>query len=171
MDLKEKFLETYKAIEKDPESGERHFNVPVEFDGDVRFKMTMDVSKHVVFTDSPAGLGGTDKAASPLFLTLGAIGACIGTVIMFWSRILDIKIDDVKIFSRAHINLAGLLGIGGGKYKPGFDQLEPIVEITSNEEQAKIDQLMEKVNTHCPIFFNLRNESPIEWKVRKKQSK
>ena len=81
------------------------------------------------------------------------------------------KIDDLKIYSRAHINLAGLLGIKEGTYKPGFDQLEPIVEITSNEEQAKIDQLMEKVNTHCPIFFNLRNESPIEWKVRKKQSK
>ncbi|MHA1650468.1 MAG: OsmC family protein [Candidatus Helarchaeota archaeon] len=164
MGLKET-LETFKA---DNAKGIRKFNVRIEDNGAMSFKVSMGEKPHVVFTGSPPGLGGEDKGPSPLLLTLGVIGACIGTVIKFWAQIMDIKIDNIDISMRGNINLCGIFGIGD--HKAAFTDLKPIVRITTSEDKAKIDELLKNVEEHCPAFFLIRDANPIEWDVKLKSS-
>ncbi|MHA1378414.1 MAG: OsmC family protein [Candidatus Helarchaeota archaeon] len=159
--------ETLEAFKADNSKGERNFNVIIDDNGGMSFKVTMGQKPHVIISGSPPGLGGEDKGASPLLLTLGVTGACIGTVIKFWAQIMDLKIDNIQISMRGHINLCGIFGIGN--YSPGFDNLKAIVRLTTNEDKSKIDEMIKEVDTHCPIFALCRAANPLEYDVRIKK--
>lgn len=161
------FEETIETFKSDNSKGDRKFNVRIEDNGAMSFKITMGGKPHVVYTGSPPGLGGEDKGASPLLLTLGVIGACIGTVIKFWSKLMNVKIDDIDISMRGNINLCGIFGIGD--HKAAFSDFKPIVRITSDEDEAKINELLKNVDEHCPAFFLVRDGDPIEWDVKIKK--
>jgi len=161
------FEETIETFKTDNLKGERKFNVRIEDNGAMSFKITMGAKPHVVYSGTPPGLGGEDKGASPLLLTLGVIGACIGTVIKFWAKLMSVKLDDIDISMRGNINLSSIFGIGD--HKAAFSDLKPIVRITSNEEEDKINELLKNVDEHCPAFFLVRDGSPIEWDVKIKK--
>ena len=160
------FEQRIEIFKGDSSKGERKFNVRIEDNGGMSFKISMGGKPHIVLTGTPPGLGGEDKGASPLLLTLGVIGACIGTVIKFWSKLLNIKIDDIDISMRGNINLSSIFGIGD--QKAAFSDLKPVVRITSSEDKGKIDELLKEVDAHCPAFFLVRNSSPIEWDIKLK---
>lgn len=161
------FEETIEAFKKDNSKGERNFNVLIDDNGGMSFKLSMGDKPHVVYSGSPPGLGGEDKGASPLLLTLGVTGACIGTVIKFWARLMNVKIDNIQISMRGHINLCGIFGIGG--HSAGFDNLKAVIRLTTSESEAKINELLKNVDSHCPIFLALRDPNPIEWDIRIKK--
>ncbi|NVM53423.1 MAG: OsmC family protein [Candidatus Helarchaeota archaeon] len=160
------FEQTIATFKSDSSKGERKFNVRIEDNGGMSFKMSMGGKPHVVLSGTPPGLGGEDKGASPLLLTLGVIGACIGTVIKFWAKLMNVKIDDIDISMRGNINLAGIFGIGD--HKAAFSDLKPIVRLTTSENEAKISELLKNVDEHCPAFFLVRDSSPIEWDIKTK---
>ena len=159
--------EILEIIKKDNSKGDRNFNVIIEDNGGMSFKMTMGGKPHVVFSGTPPGLGGEDKGASPLLLTLGVTGACIGTVIKFWAKMMKLKIDNIQISMRGHINLCGIFGIGD--YTAALDNLKAIVRLTTSEDEAKIDELIKQVDIHCPIFLLCREKNPVEYDVKIKK--
>ena len=161
------FLDTYQAVKEDPTKGKKNFNVLVESQPDGSFLAKMGDDFQYVF-DAPPGLGGQDLGPSPLLGILATIGACIGAVTKFWSQIMDIPIDDIKIFSRGHINLAGIFGTDDANYKGMYDNLEPIIEIKSSAPKEKIDELMTQVWKHCPIVNNFNKDSGLQWKIKVK---
>ena len=130
------------------------------------FKISMGDKPHVIYSGSPPSLGGENKGPSPLLLTLGVVGACIGTVIKFWAKLTDVKIDNIDISMRGNINLSSIFGIGD--QKAAFTGLKPVVRITSSEDKSKIDELLKNVDAHCPAFFLVRDGSPIEWDIKLK---
>ena len=161
------FKETYEAVKVDPSKGEKNFNVVVESQPDGSFQANMGEDFRFIF-DAPPGLGGKDIGPSPLLGILAAVGACIGAVIKFWSQIMDIPVDHVKIFSRGHINLAGIFGTDDENYKGMYDKIEPIVEITTSAPKEKVDELMDEVWKHCPVINNLNLESGLTWRIKVK---
>ncbi|HUX98489.1 MAG TPA: OsmC family protein [Candidatus Deferrimicrobium sp.] len=161
------FEQTIETFKKDNSKGERKFNVRIEDNGAMSFKISMGEKPHVVLTGSPPGLGGDDKGASPLLLTLGVIGACIGTVIKFWAKLMKVKIDDIDISMRGNINLCGIFGIGD--HKAAFTDLKPVVRITTSEDEAKINELLKNVDAHCLAYLLIRDANPIEWDVKIKK--
>ena len=161
------FKETYEAVKADPSKGEKNFNVVVESQPDGSFLANMGDSFRFTF-DAPPGLGGSDIGPSPLLGILAAVGACIGAVTKFWSQILNIPVDNVKIFSRGHINLAGIFGTDDANYKGMYDKIEPVVEITTTASQEQVDKLMEQVWKHCPIINNFNEKSGLEWRIKTK---
>ncbi len=160
------FKETYEAIKADISAGEKNFNVECEMlpDG-MQCKVSMGAKPHVILIDAPEGLGGTNEGASPLLAILGSIGACIIAVTRFWSLILDVPIDEMKVFSRGHINLGAIFGIDDNLL-PGYDKLEPVIRIKSSAPKEKIDELMDKVLTHCPVITNFGGASKIIPKIQ-----
>jgi uncharacterized OsmC-like protein len=161
------FEETYETFKKDNSKGERKFNVRIEDNGAMSFKLSMGDPPQVVYTGSPPSLGGEDKGASPLLLTLGVIGACIGTVMKFWAKIMKLKIDNIDISMRGNINLSSIFGLGAGK--AAFTDLTPVVRITTSEDEAKIKELLKQVDAHCPAYFLIRDANPIEWDIKIKK--
>ena len=164
------FKETYEAIKADISAGEKNFNVECEMlpDG-MQCKVSMGAKPHVILIDAPEGLGGTNEGASPLLAILGSIGACIIAVTRFWSMILDVPIDEMKVFSRGHINLGAIFGIDDNLL-PGYDKLEPVIRIKSSAPKEKLDELMDKVLTHCPVITNFGGASKITPKIQIKSA-
>ncbi|MHA1275423.1 MAG: OsmC family protein [Promethearchaeota archaeon] len=160
------FFETYNAIKEDISNGEKNFNVLCEMlkEG-MQCSVTMGASKHKFLIDAPEGLGGTDKGPSPLLAILGSIGACIIAVTRFWALIMGIEIEELTVHSRGHINLAGIFGIDDN-ILPGYDKLEPVVRIKAKAPKEKIEELMEKVFSHCPVITNFNGAAPIKPKVQ-----
>ena len=84
---------------------------------------------------------------------------------------MDIQIDEMKVFSRGHINLGSLFGLDkSGNMLAGYDKVEPIIRIKSPESEERINEMMEKVFTHCPIITNFAGASAIKPKVHYKKS-
>ncbi len=161
------FLETYEAVKKDSSKGVKNFNVIVESQPDGSFIAKMGQDFQAIY-DAPPGLGGKDLGPSPLLGILAAVGSCIGAVTKFWSQIMDVPIDHIKIFSRGHINLAGIFGTDDANYEGMYDKLEPIVEIRSSAPKEKIDEMMEQVWKHCPVINNLNRDSGLTWRIKVK---
>lgn len=156
--------ETLEAFKADNSKGERKFNVRIEDNGGMSFKISMGDKPDIIYSGSPPSLGGNDEGASPLLLTLGALGACVGTVIKFWAAKDGIKIDNVDISMRGNINLSSIFGIGDEK--ACFTDLKPVVRLTTKEDKAKIDALLKNVLDHCPAFFLARDNCSMEWDIK-----
>ncbi|TFF90805.1 MAG: OsmC family peroxiredoxin [Promethearchaeota archaeon] len=163
------FEETYQAIKKDWSAGEKNFNIECEMLSEgMQVMCTMGNPAGEDFKlliDAPGGLSGTNKGPSPLLVILSSIGGCIIAVTKFWARIMDIEIEELKVFSRGHINLGAIFGLDDEKL-PGYDKLQPVVRIKANASEEKINELMDKVFTHCPVMTNFSGASEIKPKVQ-----
>ncbi len=163
------FKETYETIKENWGAGEKNFNIECEMLSEgMQVKCTMGNPAGDPFElliDAPGGLDGTNKGPSPLLVILSSIGACIIAVTRFWAKILNIEIEEMKVFSRGHINLGAIFGIDDSKLS-GYDQLEPVIRIKANASEEKIDELMDKVFTHCPVITNFGGASKITPKVQ-----
>ena len=163
------FKETYEAIKADWGNGEKNFNIECEMLSEgMQVMCTMgnpagDPFKLLI--DAPGGLDGINKGPSPLLVILSSIGACIIAVTKFWAKIMDIKIEEMKVFSRGHINLGAIFGIDDSKLA-GYDKLEPVIRIKADAPDEKINELMDKVFTHCPVITNFGGASQITPKVQ-----
>ena len=163
------FEETVEAIKADWKAGEKNFNIECEMlpEG-MQTMCTMgnpagDPFKLLI--DAPGGLSGTNKGPSPLLVILASVGACIIAVTKFWARIMKIEIQELKVFSRGHLNLGALFGIDDSKLA-GYDKLEPVIRIKADASEEKINELMDKVLSHCPVVTNFNGASPLKPKVQ-----
>ena len=86
-------------------------------------------------------------------------------VTKFWAKIMDIKIESLVVNSRGHINLGAIFGIDENMLA-GYDKLEPVIRIKADASEEKINEMMEKVLSHCPIITNMNGASPIKPKVQ-----
>ncbi|MHA1803977.1 MAG: OsmC family protein [Promethearchaeota archaeon] len=163
------FKETYEAIKEDWSKGEKNFNVECTM-----LKEGMQIEcvmgnpggePFKLLIDAPAGLDGTNKGPSPLLVILSSIGACIIAVTRFWAKIMNINIKEMKLFSRGHINLGAIFGLDDTKLA-GYDKLEPVIRIKADAPREKIEELMEKVFSHCPIITNFSGASKITPKLQ-----
>lgn len=160
------FKETYEAIKADWDKGEKNFNVECEMLSEgMQVKCTMGAKPFELKIDAPPGLDGTNEGPSPLLVILSTIGACIIAVTRFWAKIMDINIIEMKVFSRGHINLGAIFGLDDSKLA-GFDKLEPVIRIKADAPEEKVNELMDKVLSHCPIITNMGGASPITPKVQ-----
>ncbi|MFX1409072.1 MAG: OsmC family protein [Promethearchaeota archaeon] len=163
------FEETYEAIKADWNAGEKNFNIECEMlpDGmQVNCIMGNPVGEPFeLLIDAPGGLGGTNKGPSPLLVILSSIGACIIAVTRFWAKIMNIEIEEMKVFSRGHINLGAIFGIDDNELA-GYDKLEPVIRIKADASEDKINELMDKVFNHCPVITNFGGASKITPKVQ-----
>lgn len=160
------FKETYEAVKADWNNGEKNFNVACEMlPKGMQVKCTMDTKPFEILIDAPPGLDGTNEGPSPLLVILASVGACIVAVTKFWAKIMDIKIESLVVNSRGHINLGAIFGLDDSKLA-GYDKLEPVVRIKADASEEKINELMDKVFSHCPIITNMKGASPISPKVQ-----
>ncbi|MHA1745423.1 MAG: OsmC family protein [Promethearchaeota archaeon] len=164
------FQETYDAIKADITKGEKNFNVEcVMLQDGMQCEIKMGAKPHTFLIDAPEGLDGTNIGPSPLLAILGSIGACLIAITKFWSKIMNVQIDEMKVYSRGHINLGALFGIDDN-LMPGYDKVEPIVKIKSPASEETIKALMDKVFTHCPVMTNFEGKSLITPRLKYKKS-
>lgn len=163
------FNETYEAIKADWAAGEKNFNIECTMlpEG-MQVECVMGNPAGEPFKlliDAPEGLGGSNKGPSPLLAILASIGACIIAVTRFWAIIMNIEIEELKVYSRGHINLGAIFGLDDSKLA-GYDKLEPVIRIKAKASEEKINELMDKVFNHCPVITNFGGAAKITPKVQ-----
>jgi len=164
------FQETYDTIKADITKGEKNFNVEcVMLQDGMQCEIKMGAKPHTFLIDAPEGLDGTNEGPSPLLAILGSIGACLIAVTKFWGKIMNVQIDEMKVYSRGHINLGAIFGLAEDML-PGYDKVHPIIKIKSPESEETIKALMDKVFTHCPAFEGFLGKSPIVPVLKYKKS-
>lgn len=164
------FKETYEAIKADTTKGAKNFVVECTMIPEgLQTNVKMGAKPFEMIIDAPPGLDGTNEGPSPLLVILGSIGACIVAVTRFWAKIMNIEITEMKVLSRGHINLAAIFGIDDNMLA-GYDKLEPVIKIKSPSPKEKVEDMLDKVLSHCPIITNMNGASPITPKIQIKQS-
>jgi len=65
-------------------------------DGGVRQEVDVN-GRHILTTDEPASLGGTDTAPTPHELLAAALASCVSTMIMLYARRRDWDLGEVRV--------------------------------------------------------------------------
>ena len=65
-------------------------------DGTLRHEVDVN-GRHVITTDEPESLGGTDAGPAPHELLAAMLASCVSTMIALYARRHDWQIDDVRV--------------------------------------------------------------------------
>lgn len=120
---------------------------------------------HSFKVDEPEALGGTDLAANPVQLVLASLGACQAITYQVWAAKLGIVIDGVEARVEGDIDLRGFFGLDT-TIRPGFTRIRLFVTLRGPESPERYAQLVDAVNTHCPVLDIVANPVPVEREVK-----
>jgi putative redox protein len=114
----------------------------------------VDHGRHVVITDEPVPLGGTDSGPAPHELLPAALAACISTTILSYALARGWKIGDVQVdveyFHRATPR-----------------RMEIVVHLDPSLESERVERLT-KIAEACPVRRAI--EAGIEFDERVEQA-
>ena len=116
---------------------------------------------HKLVIDEPTSFGGKDEGASPVELVLAALGSCQEITYKAFATALGIDLKSVSVNLKGILDLKGFLAIDNN-VRPGFKNIEGLVNIESSAPKAEIDKLIEVVNAHCPVLDILQNKVPVK---------
>lgn len=120
-------------------------------------------SREFTFTvDEPEALGGRDISANPVEYLLAGYAGCLNVVFNLVAKELDITIHELKISINGDINPGKFLGLSK-EGRAGFLSLNVHIELNTDSNEQKVDQLISSVKERCPINDNLSNPTPVNY--------
>lgn len=100
--------------------------------------------------DEPKSLGGTDEGPNPVEFVLAGLSSCTSVMIAIIAKELQFSYEAVEFVNEGSLDLQGLMGVEG--VSPHFQSVEFDVTIKTEETEARIQQLKEKVEKRCPVM-------------------
>lgn len=123
-------------------------------------EVTVQAGAHRFTIDEPAGLGGTDKGANPVEHLLAALGACQVITFQVWAGKLGIAVEEIDIVLTGELDLRGFFGLDPD-VRPGFSSIDVAVQLTGPETPERYQELVDAVESHCPVLDSLGNLVPV----------
>lgn len=120
---------------------------------------------HTFKVDEPEVLGGTNVAANPVQLVLASLGACQAITYQVWAAKLGIALEGVEVRAEGDIDLRGFFGLDDA-VRPGFTRIRLFLTVRGPESPARYQQLVDAVNSHCPVLDIVGNPVPIDRDVK-----
>ncbi|MFP5333119.1 MAG: OsmC family protein [Acidimicrobiia bacterium] len=112
-------------------------------------------------TDLPEGLGGSNAAASPTALLLGALAGC---AVVFVRDVLGpqlgIGVDAVSAKVSCETDARGLLGFEG--VVQHLEAMRVEVEVSSPDGHDAVAKIAQVWKERCPIFLALTKPTPVD---------
>ncbi len=106
--------------------------------------------KHVITTDEPPNLGGTDAGPNPLELMLGALAGCENVIAHMAAKEMAFEFDGIAFAIEAEFDPQGLMG--NPDVRTYFERVTIDADVKTEEPDERIQELKEKVDSRCPIF-------------------
>ncbi|WP_342514670.1 OsmC family protein [Sporosarcina sp. FSL K6-1522] len=100
--------------------------------------------------DEPKSLGGTDEGPNPVEFVLAGLSSCTSVMIAIIAKELQFSYEGVEFANEGSLDLQGLMGVEG--VSPHFQSVDFDVIIKTEENEARIQQLKEKVEKRCPVM-------------------
>jgi len=114
-----------------------------------------------VYMDEPVQLGGTDRAMSPVELLLSSLGGCLAITIAAFSKSLKIDIKECRVHVTGDLDPDGFLG-KNKDVRVGFTQIRYRLELVTDEDESKINKLIDMVKERCPVSDTLKGVEVIK---------
>jgi uncharacterized OsmC-like protein len=109
--------------------------------------------------DEPVELGGTDTAPNPIEYVAAALNGCNGVMIPMIAQELGFNFTGIDFETTGILDTRGLMGEEG--VSPHFQKIRFNVNIQTDENEERIEELKNEVERRCPVF-NLFVDSKIE---------
>lgn len=153
---------TIKSLKNEPQQSKTIFEAKAVLGENV--SVTAGVRQFEFKFDEPQILGGADQAANPVEYVLASLGACQAIVYRALASLKGIKLDNVTIHTKGHLDLNGFLGLDRDA-RPGFSKIEFETTIVSDESIETIERLAAQVESLCPVLDIIANPVEVKGKL------
>lgn len=163
--VKEAVAKTAQMITDNPNSGKLIYKADTKWEGDVKCSVRVR-EFDALMIDEPAAFGGGDTAMSPADLILAALGSCQEIMYSALASTMDIPLEKVSVKLEGKLDLRGLLGMGKEEsIPPGFQDIRYETSITSSADEQTLQNLVELVESQCPILDTLQRPINVSGQV------
>lgn len=139
--------------------GGRTRTTATDFDG--ACQRHVHAAPHVLESDEPPVLLGTDAAANPGVIVLHALAACVCAALVIHATARGIEIRSVESTLEGDVDLRGFLGLSD-QVRNGYSGLRVALKVDADAPSEVIDELVQIAQDRSPVVDMLRNQSPIE---------
>ncbi len=114
-----------------------------------------------VLVDEPPAMGGSNQAPTPVEMVLAALGTCQEIMYVVYAQLMGLQLNGVEVKLKGYLNLQGLFGLAE-EVPPGMTRVEYQVFLDSPEPEEHLQQLVQAVDTHCPVLDMLTRPVEVE---------
>jgi len=152
--VKEALLNKIAAVQSNPATARLVFRARTQLIEDVKCSASVR-SFPPMLVDEPRDIGGGDEAMNPVELVLVALGTCQEIMYAAYAAVMGVKLDELKIDVRGHLDLRGLFGLDE-TVPAGYQKITYETTIVSPADTATIQKLIETAESHCPLLDMLK---------------
>ena len=124
------------------------------------FVNTASFGRHRFVIDEPADFGGTDTAANPAEIMLGAIGASIAVTLRGHAALMDIAVGKVRVELSGALDTRGFFDVDT-RIRAGFTDIDIRVCVETDAGPETLEKLNRQVLRSCPVLDACRNPTPV----------
>ncbi len=128
------------------------------------FKNTAIFGSHEFIIDEPIGFGGTNTAANPAEIMMGAIAASIAVTLRGHAALMDIPVGAVIIKIGGALDIRGFFDVED-HVRSGFPQIDIDVRVETSASADALNVLLKRVLRSCPVLDNVQNPTEISVKL------
>jgi uncharacterized OsmC-like protein len=115
----------------------------------------------VVDADHPAVLVGQDNAPTPVEYLLHGIAACLTAGIANIAAARGVDLTEVTSTVEGDVDLLGILGLGGGEVRNGYEQIRVTFHVKGDADDATLRGLVEQSRRRSAVYDVLTNPTPV----------
>lgn len=118
------------------------------------------VDEHVLTADHPAVLVGADHGPTPVEYVMHALAACLTAGIANVAAVRNVNLDSVESVVEGDIDLLGILGLGNGEVRNGFQGIKVSFKL-EGDDPAKLRQVVEQSMDRSAVYDIVTNGVPV----------
>lgn len=116
-------------------------------------------------TDMVTSVGGTNTAPSPGWLARAATASCVATLIVMKAALEDVELGALEVTVDSESDDLGILGINDETPAGPLSVSVRVSLGSTNGDVAKLREIVEWADTHCPVTDLTRRNVPITLEV------
>jgi len=128
--------------------------------GETMARSVTEANAFKIFMDEPEELGGRNGAPNPLDFILAAHGGCLNFMTFFIANEMGIPVEGTEINITGKLDPAKFAGTDMN-VRAGYQEIAIEIQVKSSASADQIAQLLETVETRCPVSDNITNATPV----------
>ena len=168
----QQLVQTVEAVKRDPTLARFEFRARNQWIGGMVTRTSIqdfygagaeDRSRAQPFTftsSEPPVLLGANEGAGAGEVLLHALASCVASTAVLHATARGIRIESISTEVKGKVDLRGLLGLDSG-VRAGYQQITVKVAITADCSDAQLDELLEVVRGHSPMYDSISRPVPV----------
>ncbi len=122
---------------------------------------TNRTAEFVYDADHPAVLLGTDQGPTPVEFVLHAIAACLTAGLVNIAAARGVTLRQVTSRVEGDIDLLGVLGLGGGEVRNGYQGIRVSFTVIGDAEDEVLREIVEQSRRRSAVYDVITNGVPV----------